>query len=1121
MKKILFISMIAMLALIIVVVSCQMGVTTPEVPVLKLPTDGAQNVSLTPSFYWGLDEEKKENILYSLEIYRLTTGGTETVFQKTGLSENEFKLTAELEPSEEYFWSISYSTDKGESVTSLYSFFDTLSLPELELKIPANRVYEGKTLNIDLNSFLEGRKDRAIDFSLISGPGGVSNGTYVYNPGFDDSGSYVVEVGAKDQFRQTSQQFEITVLDSYRPMQVKNLQENFEVREGELFQINLSEKIDNPEANLLTYSIVEGPGEIKDGIYTFKPDFSQQGREFVKIRIEDPATEINMNFHIVISDVNQIPSLGIIPIQTVKEDELLTLNLREFIEDPDDDTVSFEKLSGPGELNNDGLYTFVPGFDSEADYFVSFSISDGKESSEDKFSIIVQDVNRIPTEVENLNKQQTLSENEELRIDLGKCFSDPDGDTLSFRLLSGPGSISDGIYSFLPDFDSEPATSISIEISDEKDSIVKAYDLLIKDVNRAPVIDATETDTQRDTFAIQWNASDADDDEMLYDVYFSITETPELVAENIIGNTWSPSDSEILIEPYRTYYWQIVAKDDKGGQTKTPVMTVTFENIAPEKPLLTNRSEQEGVVGMPFTVSWISQDQDDGQNLKHDFYLGKDKDDLHLVAEDLETEQYTLSGLESGQKYYYKVVSKDLYDGQTESDVFSFNTNQPPLGPVNPGIADQSEGVSATDTILTWDIPENPDNDVLTYDVYLGTEPGKLRLLVSNCQKTSCKLGALTGNEDYFWQVIAKDELGEETAGPVWSFKTGFGPGAVEWVYKANYDIRSSPAVSDDGIIYFGADDDYLYAIDREGNFIWKFNCGNVVFPSPSIGKDGTVYIATGNKFVYAVNHAGQMLWKKELQGSCYSSPAVNSRSTVYIGDSTGALHAISSDGKELWSYQAEDEIRSSPAVGHSGSIYFGSDDEYIYALDGDGTLKWKYKTDGFVRSSPALDEDENVYIGSFDGYFYTLNKNGALLWKTDLKAELKGSPSIYMDGTIYIGAYDGTLYALNKDGTIKWTYKIEEGPFWSSSPAIGEDGTVYIGTWEKKVLAIGSDGKQKWTFEAEDYIKSSPVIDIDGSLYIGTYGAKLYSIATESMGLSKDSPWPMFRKDQKHTASQ
>ena len=61
-----------------------------------------------------------------------------------------------------------------------------------------------------------------------------------------------------------------------------------------------------------------------------------------------------------------------------------------------------------------------------------------------------------------------------------------------------------------------------------------------------------------------------------------------------------------------------------------------------------------------------------------------------------------------------------------------------------------------------------------------------------------------------------------------WKFKTG----------KANY---LSPVVSE-GVVYFGSDDEHLYALDRQtGEIKWKFKAENRVYSSPAIS-EGVVY---------------------------------------------------------------------------------------------------------------------------------------------------------------------------------------------------------------------------------------------------------------------------------------
>ena len=61
------------------------------------------------------------------------------------------------------------------------------------------------------------------------------------------------------------------------------------------------------------------------------------------------------------------------------------------------------------------------------------------------------------------------------------------------------------------------------------------------------------------------------------------------------------------------------------------------------------------------------------------------------------------------------------------------------------------------------------------------------------------------------------------------------------------------PAIGDDGTVYFGTEDNKLYAVDgKTGTKKWEFETGGSV-SSPVIGDDGTLYIASGDKKVYAI----------------------------------------------------------------------------------------------------------------------------------------------------------------------------------------------------------------------------------------------------------------------------
>jgi len=1125
-KKILYILFPVIAAIVIALISCQFAINTPDLPVLKTPGDKAAAVSLKPLFEWEKDA-KAEDVVYTFRLYRVTNGGTELVLQAEDVKGSQYQLTEELSPSQSYSWEISFATKLNKRGTSGEHFFTTRDLAQLVFELPDASVEENSVINIDLQSFLLDQEEAEINFELLSGPGKVEDGFYSFNPQYEDAGNYVVEILASDSIRRIKTEFELTVKDRYRPPVVKNLQEAFEVNQGEQIVVDLKSKVINPESNPLRFILAQGPGEIKDGVYYLQPDFSKKGRQQVKIIIEDPATQLEVDFHVVIHAVNRSPAFGLIPIQEAIEAQPFMMDLTEFIIDPDGDALTFLKTGGPGLLSAEGLFSYQPDHEAAGDYTVDFKVSDGVNIIDDEFLLTVKNTNRKPQPIEaSKTITHDLKEAQPFKIDLSSLYIDPDKDTLIYRLVQGPGNIQDNMYHFEPDFNSHGQQEIVIEIDDGKAILLSRHVLNIENINRVPelVIDESaisQPTAKRDDFRIDWDSFDPDNEQITFNVYFSDYQPPSLCATNLTAQSFSPYEWGIKLEPGKKYYWKIEAIDESGSKTTSSLQSIVLENDPPKQPLLTTKTHEKKAIGMPYTIKWVCSDDDDALGHHYTLYLGESPELLTVIEQGLIEQEYTFKNLKQGKTYYFQIKVEDPHGGVNESQLMTLSVKQPPQPPEFSFDSNEQPLFAATDVVLQWNMPQSNDDEPLTFDVYLGTSKERLRLVEKDTTETRFSPPALTGNTHYFWQVIVKDEYGLSSSSPIMAFETSEGPGSVLWSYAVKYDIRSSPAISNDGMIVFGADDNYLYAINQEGELEWKFNCSNVVYPSPTIGSDGTIYVAAGHQSIYAVDPEGNMLWHKEISSGCYSSPAVDRDGVVYIGDSAGLLHAISRSGEILWTFQAADEIRSSPSIGLSGTIYFGSDDHHLYALNKDGTLKWSYQTDGFIRSSPALDSQERVYFGSFDGSLYVLNHRGALIWKFQTGSQLRSSPSVYYDGTVYIGAFDGKLYAIDQEGRKKWAYAVEEGPFWSSSPAIGDDGTIYVGTWEKRILAIDSNGDLRWQLEVDDYIKSSPVIDSGGSLYIGTYGAKLLSIATDSQGLSKDSPWPMFRKDAKHTACQ
>ena len=80
----------------------------------------------------------------------------------------------------------------------------------------------------------------------------------------------------------------------------------------------------------------------------------------------------------------------------------------------------------------------------------------------------------------------------------------------------------------------------------------------------------------------------------------------------------------------------------------------------------------------------------------------------------------------------------------------------------------------ATDQIvplnLQW-ICVDPENDQLSYNVYLGTTNPPVAEVSIEQSSTNYQISTLAPNTKYYWKIVAKDKS-LSTSGPVWNFTT-------------------------------------------------------------------------------------------------------------------------------------------------------------------------------------------------------------------------------------------------------------------------------------------------------------------------------------------------------------
>jgi len=358
-------------------------------------------------------------------------------------------------------------------------------------------------------------------------------------------------------------------------------------------------------------------------------------------------------------------------------------------------------------------------------------------------------------------------------------------------------------------------------------------------------------------------------------------------------------------------------------------------------------------------------------------------------------------------------------------------------------------------------------------------------VVVTNPDSSSLSLDGLMDSD---WPMCCHDTRHTGLS----PYSTENNPFEEKWWYKTDGYVEGSPVIDNDGVIYFGSWNNYLYAVYPDGTMKWKFYIDGTVETSPAIADDGTIYVGTywgfeGNHF-FAINPDGTEKWRYDTS-DMYTSPAIAKDGTIYVND-VNFLLAFNPDGTIKWTYPTEHVALSSPAVDKNGIIYFGSNDNNVYALYPNGTLKWKFDTGSWVHGCPTIADDGTIYIDSDDFYLYALDPDdGSMIWKCYV-GSVWGCPALDKDGNIYLGTWEKKFYSIYPNGDIRWSIDLDY-QVWGMSAAVSEDGTIYFGTCDfgprhsGPLHILNNDGTVKKILSYVTMFWSSPAIGSDGTIYI------------------------------------
>ena len=245
--------------------------------------------------------------------------------------------------------------------------------------------------------------------------------------------------------------------------------------------------------------------------------------------------------------------------------------------------------------------------------------------------------------------------------------------------------------------------------------------------------------------------------------------------------------------------------------------------------------------------------------------------------------------------------------------------------------------------------------------------------------------------------------------------------GGPRWTFKANGKWIAHP-VLEGNIIYAPNGDRNLYALNLNGEVVWKFHTGNLLWADPLV-LDGVVYQAGMDHFLYAIDaKSGQEIWKTDCGGAIVGNP-VNANGEVYVGTLANELLAIkTSNGVIAWRFKTGNAVWSGPSI-KEGFLYFGDLDGTLYAISEDNQREvWRYKADGGITGSPLLTEEKLIFTSEI-GNLIALDYSGNLIYNKKLSEKLYGTPVVSGENII-VGTTvkENILIALDTNGNQVWS---------------------------------------------------------------------------------------------------
>ncbi|KYK22881.1 hypothetical protein AYK21_03500 [Thermoplasmatales archaeon SG8-52-2] len=348
-----------------------------------------------------------------------------------------------------------------------------------------------------------------------------------------------------------------------------------------------------------------------NGGFSYTPNNNYVGTDTFTYKANDGSSDSNIaTVTITINSVND-PPVANDDYYITNEDVPLNISAPGIL--TNDTDVENDPLSaflvndvthGTLDLNSSGGFEYLPDYNYVGTDTFTYQAYDGNSYSNTATVTItmnpLNDPPNIPTNPNPADGETGIS----VDIIISWTGGDPDGDDVTYDVYFGDSSPPPLV------FDNQTATSYNpgtlelfttyywqIVSWDEHgvsttgpiwNFTTRTNDAPYRPSNPIPINGSKNVDVNTN---FKWDGGDPDGDPVTYDIYLGTTNPPPLYESNYTDTTYEPG----LLNYSTKYYWQIIAIDYFGAETRSLIWTFTTEkdtNLPPIRPTV------EGVQGI-------------------------------------------------------------------------------------------------------------------------------------------------------------------------------------------------------------------------------------------------------------------------------------------------------------------------------------------------------------------------------------------------------------------------------------------------------------------------------------------------------------------------------------------